>query len=353
MAGKGGVEFKWDKLAPMPTKRCYSSPIECDGILYVVGGCDSVGKPIDNLESYDPKKNKWKRLANMPTERAAPAVVATNGCIIAVGGVGHDQAPVGAVEKYDTKTKTWTSLKPLAECVMGVSVVLYEGAVIVIGGMKIDTNPSEQVTVLDVKENVWQELPNLPSPRYATAAFLKGKKIYVLGGRHGKRPTTAFEMLDLHDPVEERKWVKLPDIPSKRVFPCYVESDTHFFSLGGLHENPQTRSPNDRFSDAMESFDIENNKWTSHTPMICKRGDFAATYIGGKVVAAVGMGNEGNALSSAEMFDLETNTWEKLQPCPVAQCSIASILFKDKLHIIGGLSNQGPCNFMEALSVKK
>ncbi|XP_070559250.1 kelch domain-containing protein 8A-like [Ptychodera flava] len=353
MASNDGPKFHWEKLTPMPTKRVYSSPVECDGILYVVGGCDSVGAPVDTLESYDPKKNKWKRLANMPTCRAAPAVVATEGVIIAIGGVGNDQVPVNAVEKYDTKTKSWTPLKPLAEKVMGVSALLYGNKIIVIGGMKADTNPSEKVTVLDIKEDVWQELPSMPTPRYATAAYLKGKKIYVLGGRHGKKPTTAFEMLDLGAPVEERKWQKLAEIPRKRVFPCYAESETHFFSLGGLHENPQTRDPGDRFSDAMESYDIEKDKWTIHTPMICKRGDFSAAYLGGRVIAAVGMGNQGNALSQVESFDLETNTWEKLEPSPVPQCSCSSLVFQNRLYIIGGLSNKGPCNFVEALAMKK
>ena len=48
------------------------------------------------------------------------------------------------------------------------------------------------------------------------------------GGRQGTLPVAAFEVFDF----TEKKWRKLPDIPSKRVFAMYTHSDTHIFSLG-------------------------------------------------------------------------------------------------------------------------
>ena len=34
----------------MPTKRVFSTPVEAKGSLYVVGGCDQMGTPIDAFE---------------------------------------------------------------------------------------------------------------------------------------------------------------------------------------------------------------------------------------------------------------------------------------------------------------
>ena len=70
--------FKWNSLEGMPTKRVFSTPVEVDGILYVVGGCDQRGTPLNTFESYNPKKRKWFRLANMPSKRAGV-------CVLAVG----------------------------------------------------------------------------------------------------------------------------------------------------------------------------------------------------------------------------------------------------------------------------
>ncbi len=42
--------FKWETLKGMPTKRVFSTPVEARGLLYVVGGCDQMGTPIDAFE---------------------------------------------------------------------------------------------------------------------------------------------------------------------------------------------------------------------------------------------------------------------------------------------------------------
>jgi hypothetical protein len=56
-----------------------------------------------------------------------------------------------------------------------------EGKVLVIGGMGVDTNPKDSFTEFDVDANTWQRLPAMPTPRYATGAFLVGGKLYVIG----------------------------------------------------------------------------------------------------------------------------------------------------------------------------
>jgi len=69
-----------------------------------------------------------------------------------------------------------------------------------------------------------------------------------VGGRQGKLPIAAFEVYEF----ETSRWRKLPDIPSKRVFALYAHSDTHIFSVGGLHQDPRHG-----FSDVTEVFDLD------------------------------------------------------------------------------------------------
>ena len=53
--------------------------------------------------------------------------------------------------------------------------------ILVIGGMALDTNPRDMFVEFDVAGNTWQKLPSMPTPRYATFAFLIGDKLYVVG----------------------------------------------------------------------------------------------------------------------------------------------------------------------------
>ena len=46
----GDKSYKWETLKGMPTKRVFSTPVEAKGMLYVVGGCDQMGTPIDAFE---------------------------------------------------------------------------------------------------------------------------------------------------------------------------------------------------------------------------------------------------------------------------------------------------------------
>jgi len=62
---------------------------------------------------------------------------------------------------------------------------------------------------------------------------------------------TAFEVYDF----QTSRWRSLPDIPTKRVFALYAHSDTHIFSIGGLH--PDTSLG---FSDVTEVFDLDTGE---------------------------------------------------------------------------------------------
>ena len=119
----GGDALHRDALTPMPTKRVFASPIIHSEHLFILGGCDATGIPVDSFEQYDGKK-KWKRLLSMPTKRAGVAAVALGTKIIAIAGVSEAQTPLDAVEIYDTASKTWTAMEPLGEPLLGVSAVV-------------------------------------------------------------------------------------------------------------------------------------------------------------------------------------------------------------------------------------
>ena len=104
--------------------RVFSTPVIHNDNVYVIGGCDQMGQPVDSFECYDHGKKKWNMLASMPTKRAAPACGVVGDKIVAVGGVGDVQQPVNAVEVYDITEKKWKQLEDLPEGLLGVSAVV-------------------------------------------------------------------------------------------------------------------------------------------------------------------------------------------------------------------------------------
>jgi len=114
----------WKSVKTMPTKRVYSSPVICGDQLYVVGGCDSSGVPLDCFESYHSGRDRWYRLANVPTKRASPCVLQTGGKLVAMGGVSTTQQPLNVVEVYDPSEKEWTHQDVMKDHLMGISGVV-------------------------------------------------------------------------------------------------------------------------------------------------------------------------------------------------------------------------------------
>lgn len=335
--------YSWETWKRMFNSRVFAIPLLYGDNLYVIGGCDQMGKPLPSFEMYEIKKRKWNNLPAMPTARASPAAAVVGDKIIVIGGVGEGQNPVSAVEMFDIKAKKWEQMESLTEALLGLSCVVRDNKIIVCGGMGLDTNPKDTLCAYDIEGNTWKALKVMPTPRYATSSFLINDKLYVCGGRQGKLPNTALECYDF----TEDKWEKLPDIPSKRVFAMYAASDKFIFSIGGLKQ-PATEG----FSDACEVFDIEKKEWKIGANMPTKRADFAICILGGKLVCAGGLGGPGKPLETVEVYDWVNDSWTKVKDMPTTHCSCAYIMKDDKLAVIGGLSTTGPSSCTEALSFK-
>ena len=122
--GCDGTFISESSSKKMVYPRVFSTPVIHNDNIYVVGGCDQMGQPVDSFECYDYSKKKWMTLQSMPTKRAAPAVGVVGDKIVAIGGVGDVQQPVNAVEVYDIKEKVWKQQEDLPEGLLGISSVV-------------------------------------------------------------------------------------------------------------------------------------------------------------------------------------------------------------------------------------
>ncbi|KAG2467554.1 kelch domain-containing protein 8A isoform X1 [Polypterus senegalus] len=348
MAETGG--FVWQSLAPLPSGRVYHSLVEARGQLYVVGGCDESGNPVNSLEVYTPEAEQWISLPPLPTARAGAATAVLGKLLLVVGGVGEDQRPLKVVDVYNTEEGKWRKRSSLREAAMGISMTVKDGRAFAVGGMGRDLYPQSLFQQYDLRKDVWVMLPPMPTPRYAATSFVNGSKIYVIGGRQCKRSVNAFETFD----TETRSWTALPSMPCRRAYAGLVrDTQENLYCLGGLRQGGVHQRP--KFTKNVNIFNIQQGLWLKgerSVSMKTKRADFAAGFLNGRIIVAGGLGNQPTVLDSVEAFDPDKRKWERLPPLPTPRCSISSIIFQDRLLLVGGVS-QCPTPAVEALTVQE
>ncbi|KAJ1074866.1 hypothetical protein K5549_019910, partial [Capra hircus] len=262
-------DFQWKRLAPLPSRRVYCSLLETGGQVYAIGGCDDNGVPMDCFEVYSPEADQWTALK--------------------------------VVEVYNIDEGKWKKRSALREAAMGISVTA-KGEyyrVYAAGGMGLDLRPHNHLQHYDMLKDMWVSLAHMPTPRYAATSFLRGSKIYVLGGRQSKYAVNAFEVFD----IETRSWTKFPNIPCKRAFSSFVTLDDRLYSLGGLRQGRLYRQP--KFLRTMDVFDMEQGGWLKMERSFFlkkRRADFVAGSLSGRVIVAGGLGNQPTVLETAEAF---------------------------------------------------
>ncbi|XP_077046806.1 kelch domain-containing protein 8A isoform X3 [Agelaius phoeniceus] len=249
-------DFQWKSLAPLPSRRVYSTLVEAGGQVFAVGGCDDNGVAVDSFEVYSPEADQWAALPAMPTARAGVAVTVLGKRIMVIGGVGANQLPLKVVEMYNTDEGRWRKRSSLREAAMGISVAAKDYRVYAAGGMGADLRPHNFLQHYDVLKDIWVSLAAMPTPRYAATSILRGTKIYVLGGRQSKYAVNAFEVFD----TDTRSWSRFPNIPTKRAFSSFVPTEEKLFSLGGLRQGRLYRQP--KFMRTVDVFDLEQVRIT-------------------------------------------------------------------------------------------
>uniref|UniRef100_UPI00358E7959 kelch domain-containing protein 8A-like n=1 Tax=Myxine glutinosa TaxID=7769 RepID=UPI00358E7959 len=343
--------FHWEILPALPTRRVYCTLVACGDLLYVLGGCDAVGNPLDCVEAWPLEGGRtWERLPPMPTARAGVGAVAMGKLVFALGGVGLYHRPVPAVEAYGADHKCWSSRSQIPEAIMGMAIAVRDCRLYLAGGMTNDTSPLSSLWEYDALHDEWKALPPMPTSRYGAVACIRGNLLYILGGRQCKQTITALESFDL----DTQTWTCLPSMTSKRAFSGYVSTDNCIYSLGGL-ERPSLRNYHLRptFVSTVEFFDIQQGIWlkSSKVPhMKKKRADFVAACLGGRVVVVGGLGNQPKPLGLVEALHPVKNRWELLPSMPTPRCSCSSLRVRNKLYVVGGVS-RGPSDAAEVLTV--
>jgi N-acetylneuraminic acid mutarotase len=95
----------WIKKADMPTARAFLAVTDVSGMIYAIGGGETLGSLLSTVEKYDPLTDTWSKVPNMQFARGTLAASSLNGKIYAIGGWTGNTV-LSTVEEYDTGFKT-------------------------------------------------------------------------------------------------------------------------------------------------------------------------------------------------------------------------------------------------------
>lgn len=203
---------QWRTVAPLPMGVHHPASASVGGKLYVMGGYDDGGRPLNRVFEYDPAVNRWQERSAMKTPRGALGAASINGKVYAVGGAPGRQGV--AAEVYDPSADTWTSLPNLPTPRDHLAVVAAGGKLHVIGG-RIDGNYGRNLAVHEVFDPAsasWTTRRPMPTPRSGIGAAVLAGYIHVFGGED---PLRTFPEHEAYNPTKD-SWETLTPLPTPR-----------------------------------------------------------------------------------------------------------------------------------------
>ena len=189
------AKHQWDTTRSLGTARHSPMVAVAGEKIYVLGGFDALGSPINTIEQYDPATNTWTPFGQMPFARGGGAACAVGDKLYCVGGSEYNSA-IGefvarkSIDIFNVKTAAWSKGPLLGYARADHQVVASRGKIYVFGGAGgiDDSVANSEQTVLqnveafDTLGTSSNDVTSLLSPRFQFAAATLGNILYIMGG---------------------------------------------------------------------------------------------------------------------------------------------------------------------------
>lgn len=293
--------------------------------IYVVGGHQGAEHTYPpesftgRMTVYDTKQNVWSNLAPRIHPSHGFQVVAFDDYLYAFGGFAYEESTLpkwkslDVVERYNIRTNTWEVLKNSMPRKRSSNIVALIGhKVYVMGGWDatpkfdndIDGIFHDDIDVFDLKAQTWSTLKTkLPKKRRAFNSFVKGDKIYLVGGiSEGGSHFALLDDFTVYDTKSET-FHELAKLPFATFAPASGTIGNEAYIFGGMFK---TGKWDYEYVPHIYKYDFTAKSW-SHTGRYLNeyKGFSQVVEFGGCLGILGGHSYQGN-------LDKPVDTFEKL-----------------------------------------
>jgi N-acetylneuraminic acid mutarotase len=286
----------WKNLTSMPTARNNFGFVECNNLLYAIGGYNADG--LNKVEVYDPAGDKWTTKTPMPTARAYLVVATVSNKIYAIGGLTGSNLSnvtyIKATEEYDPASDTWTERSPI---------------------------PVTAVPFNNVRGNF-----------FMTGAAINGKIYVAVGYTEGDIPTYIY------DPATDT-WTTGKAISKFSGQPYYsIASNNDLYVINGnsfLQYLP--------VDDEWRELPLPLMLAFGHVYGTCLAADNANIYSVGGYNFGIDLSTD---LNDVETYDPTNASWREDSSLNTARNSAAALVYNGQLYVLGGVVLQSRSSYI-------
>ena len=203
-----------------------------------------------------------------------------------IGGYGADRMPLRTVFTLDGGT--WRAIAPLPDGRAAAAAAIADGRLYVLGGRNGRRALARDAFVLSLESGRWMRIPG-PAPREHLAAAAWGGRVYAIGGRAAgiDTNTTRFEVYD----ATARRWRRLAPLPGARGGTGAAALAGHIVSVGGEEPAGTIRT--------VYSYDIRRHRWSRLPDLPTPRHGLGVVAAGGRIWTLAGGPVPGLTVSGA------------------------------------------------------
>ena len=228
----------WENLEEMPESIGFSTGVELDGKIYIIGGFHGDDyNATSSVLTYDPESGLYEtEIANLPIPLARASATEIGGKIYVTGGHSFDMGDnaLNHLFVYEPEYNIWVEKMPMSKARFNHTSVNLDGKLVVLGGRSRPWPmwPENSVEIYDPLCDKWESLPSMNYFPENASAEVFNEIIYVFGGRY---LTKVYNNVEAYDRATNN-WTSLNELPDGRWGNGSAIVDDELYLFGGANE---------------------------------------------------------------------------------------------------------------------
>lgn len=302
-----------------------------DQKIYVWGGLDQTGNPLNTLDIYDIRSGAWKRGLSGGTARTNHTATIDSGCIYYWGGE-TSQGNINTLDIYDINNNIWLNGTSGGIARKGHTAILYNHKILFWGGTGF-SGVLNTMDIYDITQNSWSVGASGGRPRSEHSSVLDGTRILHWGGID---KNAVINTMDIYD-LTTNQWSSGLSGGEPRSGHTANILGRKMIVWAGLHNFT---------SNSMDIYHLDEQVWTTGDSGGTAREQHTAVLSDGRIIYFGGVGDDGLAASmdiyidptkSASIDEGVTTASEHANQNSVKRGYHSAADYQRKLYVWGGM----------------